>query len=110
MQMIVDSITFFIYLLMCHLLGDYVLQIDYIAQTKKINPYHLFVHCVLYVVPFVFLYKDIPNGYLIYIYLFFTHFVIDASKCDEKIDYKTDQILHYGVLFILWLAHICHVF
>ena len=35
-------------LVMCHLVGDYVLQIDFIAKTKGENWYHLIVHCLLY--------------------------------------------------------------
>ena len=41
-------------LLVCHLIGDYVLQTDFIAKTKGENLYHLIVHCVLYTVPFIF--------------------------------------------------------
>ena len=39
-------------IVICHLIGDYVLQSDFIATTKGSNWYHLFVHCALYVVPF----------------------------------------------------------
>lgn len=39
-------------IIMCHLIGDYVLQSDFIAKTKGENWYHLFVHCALYVLPF----------------------------------------------------------
>ena len=40
-------------IILCHLMGDYVLQCDFIAQTKGKNWYHLFVHCALYCVPFL---------------------------------------------------------
>ncbi len=30
-------------IVLCHLIGDYVLQCDFIAQTKGKNWYHLFV-------------------------------------------------------------------
>lgn len=33
---------------LCHLIGDYVLQCDFIAQTKGKNWYHLFVHCIVF--------------------------------------------------------------
>lgn len=45
-----------IHLILCHLVGDYVLQCDFIAKTKGSNLYHLFVHCALYCLPFVLLY------------------------------------------------------
>lgn len=38
-------------IVLCHLIGDYVLQCDFIAQTKGKNWYHLFVHCALYCIP-----------------------------------------------------------
>lgn len=43
--------TIFI-LIICHIIGDYLFQNAFIASTKGSNWYHLFVHCVLYAVPF----------------------------------------------------------
>lgn len=41
-------------IVIAHLIGDYVLQSDFIAKTKGENWYHLFVHSALYVVPFLY--------------------------------------------------------
>ena len=86
-----------IYLILCHLVGDYVLQCDFIAKTKGYNFYHLFVHCALYCLPFVLLYGiDWKIGVL-----FASHIIIDVLKARfNKISYIIDQILHYIVLFI----------
>ena len=86
-----------IYLILCHLVGDYVLQCDFIAKTKGSNLYHLFVHCALYCLPFVLLYGiDWKIGVL-----FASHIIIDVLKARfNKISYMIDQILHYIVLFI----------
>lgn len=85
-------------LLVCHLFGDYVLQTDFIAKTKGENLYHLLVHCVLYVVPFVCV--GIWTNLLWLI--FATHLVIDYLKARmHSIDYTTDQILHYVVLLFV---------
>ena len=86
-----------IYLILCHLVGDYVLQCDFIAKTKGYNLYHLFVHCALYCLPFVLLYGiDWKIGVL-----FASHIIIDILKARfNKISYMIDQILHYIVLFI----------
>ena len=86
-----------IYLILCHLVGDYVLQCDFIAKTKGYNFYHLFVHCALYCLPFVLLYGiDWKIGVL-----FASHIIIDVLKARfNKISYMIDQILHYIVLFI----------
>ena len=84
-------------LILCHLVGDYVLQCDFIAKTKGSNLYHLFVHCALYCLPFVLLYGiDWKIGVL-----FVSHIIIDVLKAKfNKISYIIDQILHYIVLFI----------
>ena len=71
---------------MCHLLGDYFFQSEYIADTKGKNWYHLFIHCVLYSFPFV------------------SHFIIDSLKARyNKITYGQDQCLHYIVLVLIEL-------
>ena len=87
-------------LLFCHLIGDYVLQIDYIAKTKGDNWYHLFVHCVLYCLPF---YVVFGLTWRLGI-LFISHIIIDALKARyKKISYATDQILHYLMALIYFL-------
>lgn len=91
----------------CHMIGDYVLQTDFIAKTKGENWYHLFVHSVLYVVPFVvvfgFGYGWFTVGMAISLYT--THFVIDAWKARYKtIGYAEDQFMHYFVLMLILFA------
>lgn len=88
--------TIFI-LIMCHLIGDYVLQCDFIAKTKGENLYHLIVHTVLYLLPF-YIYFGFTGELVI---LWVTHAVIDALKANVKlINYWQDQVLHYLVLAI----------
>ena len=85
---------------MCHLIGDYVLQIDYIAKTKGENWYHLFVHCALYVLPFYICFGFDWRLALIFI----THIFIDATKAKYKgINYIEDQFLHYYICLIYLL-------
>ena len=86
-------------LLLCHLIGDYVLQCDFIAKTKGENWYHLFVHCVLYIAPFWYFYGF---DYRLDI-LFISHFIIDMLKARfHLIDYLEDQVMHYFVILILY--------
>jgi len=81
-----------ILIVFCHLIGDYVLQCDFIAQTKGKNWYHLFVHCALYCVPFYIAFG--LNWQLGFIFI--THFIIDPLKARYNgISYITDQVLHY---------------
>ena len=82
----------------CHLIGDYVLQIDFIAKTKGENWYHLFVHSCLYLVPFFFVFGCDWR----LLVLFATHMIIDPLKARwNKISYFCDQCLHYTIA--IWL-------
>lgn len=86
--------------ILCHLVGDYVLQLDVIAHTRGKNWYHLFVHCALYIVPFYIVFGlDWRIGFL-----FITHIIIDTLKARyNKITYTIDQILHYLCVLIYLL-------
>lgn len=87
-----------IILVMCHLIGDYVLQCDFIAQTKGKNWYHLFVHSVLYCVPFTLVF-GIDIRLLI---MFVGHFIIDTGKARYNyISYSQDQLMHY--MYLLYI-------
>lgn len=84
-------------LIVCHLLGDYVLQNDFIAKSKGSNWYHLFVHCALYIVPFIVIFGINLNLAI----LFFSHFIVDACKARwKRINYFEDQLIHYFILII----------
>ena len=84
-------------LIYCHLVGDYVLQNDFIAKTKGENLYHLIVHCVLYSLPF-FVFFGLTWQLL---FIFITHMIIDPLKARyNKINYATDQLLHYIVMLV----------
>lgn len=87
-------------LVMCHLVGDYVLQIDFIAKTKGKNWYHLLVHCLLYCLPF---YLAFGFNWQFFV-LFGTHIVVDAAKERyKKIGYVADQVIHYVVLLVYFV-------
>ena len=87
-------------IIFCHLVGDYVLQSDFLAKTKGENYYHLIVHCTLYCLPFAlafgFTWRLVP--------LFMTHVYIDMMKATAKmIHYPTDQAMHYFVALALFI-------
>ena len=89
-----------IVLVLCHLIGDYVLQSDYIARTKGENWYHLFVHSALYCAPFILLYGTSDAC----LYLFISHMILDAVKARYKlIGYVTDQALHYYAILLYFV-------
>ena len=82
-------------LLFCHLLGDYVLQTPFLAETKGRNWYHMFAHCGLYSLPF-YIFFGLSWQLAV---LFFSHLCIDTAKARyQKISYVADQALHYCIL------------
>ena len=87
-------------LLFCHFLGDYFLQIGFIADSKGSNWYHLFVHCMLYMLPFYICFGLTWQFYVI----LGLHFMIDAAKARfHLINYACDQALHIALLLLYCL-------
>lgn len=83
------------------MVGDYVLQNDFVAKTKGENWYHLFVHSTLYCVPFILVGCSAP----MVTFLFASHMYVDAMKARyKKYSYTEDQVLHYTVIFGWWLG------
>ena len=84
-------------LLVCHMVGDYALQSDFIASTKGKNWYHMLVHCVLYIAPFYICFGSTWQLMVVFI----AHLIIDPLKARyNKINYWQDQALHYLVCLL----------
>lgn len=84
-------------LVLCHFLGDYVFQTDFLARTKGENWWHMLAHCVTYTTPFVCFFGF--DGRIAF--LLFSHIIIDSAKARyKKINYVSDQLLHIGTLAI----------
>lgn len=84
-------------LLACHMLGDYVLQTDFLAKTKGENIWHMLAHCVLYTVPFALVF-GIDWRIVSVLAL---HLAIDTLKARwHLIGYVTDQAAHLFALVI----------
>ena len=87
-------------LILCHFIGDYVLQNDFIANTKGANLWHLIVHCFLYSLPFYVAFGFCWQiGVIIGI-----HFIVDALKAKwNLIDYVEDQTIHLAVTLVYFI-------
>ena len=84
-------------LIVCHFIGDYVLQIDFIAKSKGSNLWHMIAHCFLYSVPFA---VSFGMGWQLWVVIG-THIVVDLLKARwNRIGYVTDQISHLATLVI----------
>ena len=108
-----------------HIIGDYILQTEYIACHKSKSYYILLIHSILYTLPYVSYIWYNQGELTIFIYTIFmmVHFVIDKIKCcyinrlsaildsdaDQFSKYNNialaiDQFLHYliGYVFLLY--------
>lgn len=63
--------------LLAHLIGDYTLQSDWMARTKKQSWMSCSIHALFYTLPFLFLIDDISGTAMFWIWL--THLVIDKT-------------------------------
>lgn len=92
-----DVLKTLILFLMCHMIGDYVFQTDFIAKTKGSNWYHLFVHSILYCVPFALIFGI--NWQLAIIFI--VHMIVDPLKAKyNKLTYTQDQIAHLACVIL----------
>jgi hypothetical protein len=100
----------FILLIMAHYLCDFALQNDFVAKFKAVkingeyNPiwYHcLIAHCAIHALA-VYL---ATNSIYLCLFMFVTHFVIDQSKCLNKLTFNQDQSLHVIVILIISLIY-----
>ncbi len=101
-----------------HLIGDYILQNDWMALNKKDNNWVCFVHAIVYIIPFIFVDLQAWQAGLICSQHYLqdrTNFVvwfmkIKGSKlfatgvCSPWSIIITDNILHIlWIAFVVWL-------
>lgn len=109
-----NEFNFFTYVC-CHLIGDYYLQSDQMAEEKQQDKKTLFLHMFVYILPFYFIW--IVEGMLVKFKweLFFiitvigiVHALIDYMKyvvqkrniVKKDVCYVVDQLLHIMILLI----------
>ena len=103
---------------LCHFVGDYILQTDWMATGKKRSSWICLVHILLYLIPFLFT----PLVWWKLALIGLQHFLQDRwnfvawfmrvkgsgqfalSPCGPWSVIVTDNILH--ILFIAWIASI----
>lgn len=107
-------------ILLCHIIGDFYLQTNKIAEEKKKNKWFLLLHCFLYVIPLHLVMFLLRNN-LVSIILSMTiiggtHYIIDRLKvgfenierCPKHYLFLIDQILHIISLILVcrWIFNI----
>lgn len=74
--------------LLCHLVGDYVIQSDWMASEKTRQSFAASVHAVSYALPFLFLAPSLAG----LIFIVATHFVIDRWRLARYVCWAKNQI------------------
>ncbi|HSJ02807.1 MAG TPA: DUF3307 domain-containing protein [Verrucomicrobium sp.] len=108
-----EGLSLLFALLIGHAIADYPLQGEYLALHKNrhyrgagmsAQPQGLWLHCLLahclIHAGFVWL---ITGRVIFGVAELVLHFVLDAAKCERKINFHSDQILH-GVCKMLYVA------
>lgn len=104
------------YLILAHLIGDFLLQPKKLVDWKIKSKWGTFVHVLIHTIAgTIILSPFLINGYIQLIYVIlavnFLHFWIDEAKInyalthDNKVKpFIVDQLLHFVVLIIAYLA------
>lgn len=87
--------------IMCHFVGDYFMQTEYMAREKGKDWYVLFAHCVCYCVPFAVVYGcDIKI-----LVLLVSHIVADALKARyNMMSIWEDQYFHLLMVILIYVV------
>lgn len=99
-------------LMLAHLVGDYILQNDWMAKNKKNSPFVCAVHTLMYSIPFIFLGSLTAVQFFL---IMFQHYVQDSStfvswfmKTKGSTEFHDNMgpwsiILTDNILHILWI-------
>lgn len=101
-----------------HLIGDYLLQNDWMATNKTKDSFVCSIHCFLYTIPF---YVIFGSGYYIWI-IFGTHFFIDRFRLavywiklvnwnwkSKNFGYSDDKPLFISLWLMFIIDNIFHI-
>ena len=106
-----EPFTLFTTLLCTHFLLDFAIQGDFVAKYKarivegRSNEFWKWVltaHAASHTLPVLLL----TNSLILGLVMFISHFVIDFLKCEQKLNFNQDQILHILVIVAIVVANI----
>ncbi len=102
-------------LLCCHLLGDFYLQADSIAQHKQKQVMGVLIHSQLYVIPFIplvyFINLSLGTSIGLVIALGISHFLVDiiSRRFFSFTALMIDQAIHAGILLVIAIPFPLHI-
>lgn len=86
-------------IIVAHMVGDYVLQSDYIAKAKETDIYLLVVHSFLYTLSFYLLFGF--SWHLLVILI--PHMIVDFLKTKKITNLWQDQVIHYITALVYFI-------
>lgn len=101
-----------------HLIGDYILQNDWMALNKKKSSFHCLIHVLVYMIPFLFCNISMLSFVLIALQHYLidrTNFVIWLMEIKGSKKFASDLgpwsiIVTDNILHILWMAFVINIF
>jgi len=100
-------------LIALHMLGDYILQTELMAQRKLESAYIRFVHVNAYSLPFLIWathFYEVKKGIYFFIGVWITHFAIDSYRFAKNHPWPPKSILIDQSLHIITIAVLAHIF
>lgn len=93
-------------LLAAHMVGDFILQTNWMAVNKTKNLTALFIHCALYTICFfpVIVGRDKMDGLIFLLLIFVTHMAVDHARWASDKDWPPKPILVDQTIHIVILA------
>lgn len=109
-------INLILFLLISHLIGDYLLQSQRMSDDKLKSYLKIILHSLIYAIPLVlviiiYLLYFSDTNYLLLLLIPLAHYIIDTIKyfivkytnLKEIIIYFTDQFIHYIIIYLLYI-------
>lgn len=100
-------------ILLGHIIGDFYVQTDKMAEKKKNSIKYMLIHCLIYTIVLGVVFYKLSRGFvetlIISSFVFLSHLIIDLikRKCDKKpakyeyIIFLVDQIIHIMILLLI---------
>jgi len=103
----------FLKLLLAHILGDFVLQSNFLVEKRKHNVMYLFLHVIIHAAVLCLIFVDqLPQYYILLSFIVVSHLAIDSLKiwvekkwnCNQAVLFVVDQFLHITILVAIVFA------
>lgn len=103
----------FLKLLLAHILGDFVLQSNFLVEKRKQNVMYLLLHVIIHAAVLCLLFaNELPQYYILLSFIVVSHLAIDSLKiwvekkwnCNPTVLFVLDQALHLAILVAVVFA------